>query len=71
MLTTNKWMIGHTFGASGMLNVEMAILMMQHQQFIGVPFASIQQSNRKSIKKVLINAVGFGGNAVSILLSKD
>lgn len=71
MLTTNKWKIGHTFGASGMLNVEMAILMMQYQQFIGVPFASIQQSNRKSIKKVLINAVGFGGNAVSILLSKD
>ena len=71
MLTTNKWMIGHTFGAAGMWNVEMAILMMQHQQFIGVPLASIQQSNRKSIKKVLINAVGFGGNAVSILLSKD
>lgn len=68
MLTTNKWKIGHTFGASGMLNVEMAILMMQHQQFIGVPFASIP-SNRKKIEKVLINAVGFGGNAVSILLS--
>lgn len=71
MLTTNKWKIGHTFGASGMLNIEMAIMMIQHQQFIGVPFASIQQSNRKSIKKVLINAVGFGGNAVSVLLSKD
>jgi 3-oxoacyl-(acyl-carrier-protein) synthase len=71
MLTTNKWKIGHTFGASGMLNVEMAILMIQNQQFIGVPFASLRQSNRKSIKKVLINAVGFGGNAVSILLSKD
>lgn len=71
MLTTNKWKIGHTFGASGMLNVEMAILMMQNQQFIGVPFTSIQQTSRKSINKVLINAVGFGGNAVSILLSKD
>lgn len=70
MLTTNKWKVGHTFGASGMLNMELAILMMQHNQFIEVPFAE-KQSIRKNIKKVLINAVGFGGNAVSILLSKE
>lgn len=70
MLTTNKWKIGHTFGASGMLSIELAILMMQHNQFIEVPFAA-KQKTRKEIKKVLINAVGFGGNAVSILLSKD
>ncbi len=69
MLTTNKWKIGHTFGASGMLNLELALLMMQHNQFIPVPFAEKQQP-RKQINKVLINAVGFGGNAVSILLSK-
>jgi 3-oxoacyl-(acyl-carrier-protein) synthase len=68
MLTTNKWKIGHTFGASGMLSIEMAILMMQHQEFIGVPFAE-KQNPRKQIRKILINAVGFGGNAVSILLS--
>ena len=70
MLTTNKWKIGHTFGASGMLNIEMAILMMQHQQFIEVPFA-VKQTITKNIKKVIVNAVGFGGNAVSILLSLD
>ena len=69
MLTTNKWKVGHTFGASGMLNMELAILMMQHNQFIGVPFSEAQKP-RKEIKKVLINAVGFGGNAVSVLLSK-
>jgi 3-oxoacyl-(acyl-carrier-protein) synthase len=69
MLTTNKWKVGHTFGASGMLNIEMALLMMQHQQFIGVPFV-IEQNPRKAIRNVLINAVGFGGNAVSILVSK-
>jgi 3-oxoacyl-(acyl-carrier-protein) synthase len=69
MLTTNKWKIGHTFGASGMLNMELAILMMQQQQFIGVPFVT-EQNPRKEIRNVLLNAVGFGGNAVSILLSK-
>jgi len=69
MLTSNKWKTGHTFGASGMLSLEFAVLMMQHQQFIGVPFVA-EKNPRKEIKKVLINAVGFGGNAVSILLSK-
>jgi len=68
MLTTNKWKIGHTFGASGMLSIELAILMMQHQEFIGVPFAEVQKP-RNQIRKVLVNSVGFGGNAVSILLS--
>lgn len=70
MLTTNKWKVGHTFGASGMLNLELAIMMMNHNQFISVPFAE-PQNHRKSINKVLINAVGFGGNAVTILLSKS
>ena len=70
MLTTNKWKVGHTFGASGILSVEMALLMMQHQQFIGVPFVT-EPNPRKDIRNVLINAVGFGGNAVSILLSSS
>jgi 3-oxoacyl-(acyl-carrier-protein) synthase len=70
MLTTNKWKIGHTFGASGMLNIELAILMMQQQRFIGVPYVKAIKE-RTSIKKVLVNAVGFGGNAVSILISKS
>ncbi|MEK8179217.1 beta-ketoacyl synthase N-terminal-like domain-containing protein [Flavobacterium buctense] len=70
MLTTNKWKIGHTFGASGMLNIELALLMLQHQTFIGIPY--IEEPNpRKTIRKVLINAVGFGGNAVSVLVSKE
>ncbi|WP_413999873.1 beta-ketoacyl synthase N-terminal-like domain-containing protein [Flavobacterium sp. W1B] len=68
LLTTNKWKIGHTFGASGILSVELAIMMMQHNTFVGVPFAKAQNQT-KVIKKVLVNAVGFGGNAVSVLLS--
>ncbi|MGL2992756.1 beta-ketoacyl synthase N-terminal-like domain-containing protein [Flavobacterium sp. TSSA_36] len=68
LLTTNKWKIGHTFGASGILSVEMAILMLQHKQFISTPFFN-QTSDSRTIRKVLVNAVGFGGNAVSVLLS--
>ena len=68
LLTTNKWKIGHTFGASGMLSIEMAILMLQNQTFIGVPFAEAK-TEKKPLKKIMVNAVGFGGNAVSVLLS--
>ncbi|MBR9913208.1 MAG: beta-ketoacyl synthase [Algicola sp.] len=67
-LTTNKWKIGHSLGASGLFSVEMAILMLQHQKFIPVPY--LKSVAPKHIKYILINAVGFGGNAVSILLSK-
>ncbi len=66
-LTTNKWKIGHTFGASGILSLELATLMLKHQEFIPVPYMSYE-SIPKKMKKIIVNAVGFGGNAVSILL---
>ena len=69
MLTTNKWKIGHTFGASGMLNLELALLMLQHQTFIGIPYAP-ETHPRPQLRNILINAVGFGGNAVSVLVAK-
>ena len=69
-LTSNKWIIGHSLGASGGMSLEMAILMMKNQHFIEVPFGSFKKKPEQ-IKKVLVNAVGFGGNAVSVLLSLD
>ena len=69
-LTTNKWKIGHTFGASGMLSVELAILMIQHQKFISIPYLD-EEKQPAQLKNILVNAVGFGGNAVSILLTRD
>lgn len=68
LLTSNKWKVGHTFATSGMLSLELAILMLEKQQFIGVPYTD-NKSKVKSVNKILINAVGFGGNAVSILIS--
>lgn len=70
LLTSNKWKIGHTFGASGLLSLEMALLMLQQQRFFEIPYIDNQSAPEKPIEKIMINAVGFGGNAVSILLSK-
>jgi 3-oxoacyl-(acyl-carrier-protein) synthase len=68
-LTSNKWCIGHTFGASGLMSVDLAIRMIQNNQFVGVPYIEYQNVP-KQVKTVLVNSVGFGGNAVSILISK-
>jgi len=67
-LTSNKWKIGHTFGASGLLSAELALLMMQQQEFIPIPYLKNEKIPKK-IQKVMVNAVGFGGNAVSVLFS--
>lgn len=67
LITSNKWKIGHTFGASGALSLELALLMLEHQTFIGTPFERVILPQR--IKTILVNAMGFGGNAVSVILS--
>ena len=68
LLTSNKWKIGHTFGASGLMSVEFAVLMLQNQTFVGTPFHDdfIQKT---TLKKIMVNSVGFGGNAVSVVIS--
>ncbi|WP_299225307.1 beta-ketoacyl synthase N-terminal-like domain-containing protein [uncultured Psychroserpens sp.] len=67
-LTTNKWKAGHSLGASGLLSIEMAIMMLKNQEFISIPY--LNNEIPKHLKNILVNAVGFGGNAVSVLLSK-
>ena len=71
LLTSNKWKIGHTFGASGLFSVEMAVLILQYQYFIDVPFIQLNKNIDRPLRKILINAVGFGGNAVSVLVERD
>jgi len=70
-ITTNKWLIGHTLGASGALSLHYGLYIMQHQQFALLPFPTLlpkQVSYRFS--RIMVNAAGFGGNAASIILSR-
>jgi 3-oxoacyl-(acyl-carrier-protein) synthase len=69
LLTTNKWKIGHTFGASGLLSLKLAVQMLQHQTYVGIPYLE-EKTRSQKLRNILVNAVGFGGNAVSILISK-
>ncbi|WP_239021025.1 beta-ketoacyl synthase N-terminal-like domain-containing protein [Pontibacter arcticus] len=68
-ITTNKWLTGHTLGASGGLSVEFALHILRHQKFPAPSYpTSIQATAPASINRVLVNAAGFGGNAASIVL---
>ena len=66
-VTSNKWKVGHSFAASGILSLQMAVLMLKNQQFIPVPFSEYKKQPEK-LEHILVNSVGFGGNAVSILI---
>jgi 3-oxoacyl-(acyl-carrier-protein) synthase len=66
-VTNNKWKIGHSFGASAAMSMEMAMLMLKKQVFYPLPYISHALVPKK-LERILVNSVGFGGNAVSILL---
>jgi len=70
LLTSNKWCIGHTFAASGMMSVEMAVLMLRHNAFIENPYYQNAASQPEQLETIMVNAVGFGGNAVSVILKR-
>jgi 3-oxoacyl-(acyl-carrier-protein) synthase len=69
-LISTKHLSGHTFGASGALSLELAILMLQKQQSVLLPYPSVGGKNLNKLDHVMVNSTGFGGNAVSIILSK-
>jgi 3-oxoacyl-(acyl-carrier-protein) synthase len=69
-LISTKFATGHSFGASGALSLELAILMLKKNKLIKFPYESLDNGEPKSVNTIMINATGFGGNAVSIILSK-
>ncbi len=67
-LTTTKWATGHTFGASGPLAL-VAGLAMLGQEVLYPPYRDVLASRISLPRSVLVNATGFGGNAVSVLVA--
>ncbi len=70
VMASNKWFVGHTFGASAALSLEYALLIIEHDDFVDFPYGVTFQNRRRPIRRVMVNAAGFGGNAASIVVSK-
>lgn len=70
VLISNKWFIGHTFGASAALSLEYALLILAEDDYVDFPYPVTFENHRRPIRRIMINAAGFGGNAASLIVSK-
>ncbi|WP_020567948.1 beta-ketoacyl synthase N-terminal-like domain-containing protein [Neolewinella persica] len=68
-ITSFKWATGHTFGASGPLAISAALGILEHRACPPIPYASDCFPTR-TIERILINATGFGGNVVSLMVGR-
>lgn len=69
-LLNNKWQLGHTLGASGALSMELALRALWSEQPIGIAPYLPHGGPWDVPATILINAQGFGGNAISVLLQR-
>jgi 3-oxoacyl-(acyl-carrier-protein) synthase len=67
-----KWKIGHLLGASSALSIELALLILGEKVKIELPYPTFQKGKKppSAVQYILVNSLGFGGNAVCIILSK-
>ncbi|WP_223816200.1 beta-ketoacyl synthase N-terminal-like domain-containing protein [Adhaeribacter rhizoryzae] len=69
-LTSNKWLIGHTLGASAAFSLEYAIHLLQHLAPLSFPYPCFLNNKPfTAVNRILILAAGFGGNAAAVILS--
>ena len=69
VLTSNKWILGHTLGASGVLGIEYALFILRHQRWVEYPYPVGFKNEPRPIATVMVNSVGFGGNAGSVVVA--
>ncbi len=73
-LCNNKWILGHSLGASSSLNLAMALEMLKKGSIFKLPYLENALVNprgdQRIPKRIMVNATGFGGNAVSLLIEK-
>jgi 3-oxoacyl-(acyl-carrier-protein) synthase len=68
-ITSLKWATGHTFGASGPLAISAALGVLAHHACPPLPYSADCNPTR-AIDQILINATGFGGNVVSLMVGR-
>jgi 3-oxoacyl-(acyl-carrier-protein) synthase len=70
VLTSNKWLLGHTLGAAGVLALEYALFILRTQHWVEYPYPVAFTNPTRQIRSVMVNSVGFGGNAGSLILTR-
>jgi 3-oxoacyl-(acyl-carrier-protein) synthase len=80
-ITASKWSVGHTLGASGLVDLMSAIACIKKQEAFPIKglnslehlkVNSYLTSNiKKEINSVLISSLGFGGTNAALLLNRS
>ncbi len=70
ILTSNKWLLGHTLGAAGVLAIEYALCILRTQHWVEYPYPVPFTNHARQVRSVMVNSVGFGGNAASLVLAR-
>ncbi|TNE30489.1 MAG: hypothetical protein EP346_03650 [Bacteroidetes bacterium] len=65
-VTSSKYLTGHCFGSSGPVSIWMAIQMMKNNRWMRPDWAP--QHEPETLNRIIVNAVGFGANAVSLAI---
>ena len=69
VITTNKWLLGHTLGASGALSLQYGMHLLREKLIPALPYQNqLVSGSPASFRRVMINAAGFGGNAASVVI---
>jgi 3-oxoacyl-[acyl-carrier-protein] synthase II len=69
---STKHLTGHTYGASGMVSLGLAAALLSGHGWPGFPYDNRGLSDKglPSGSAILVNAAGFGGNAISVLINR-
>ncbi|MEO0403434.1 MAG: beta-ketoacyl synthase N-terminal-like domain-containing protein [Bacteroidota bacterium] len=67
---SNKWAFGHTFGASGVFNLIWACSLLNGWQPQIPDSHKHAHPKTKSPEAIMVNAVGFGGSAISMVVER-
>ncbi len=68
-LCSTKHLTGHTYGASGMISLATAQVLLSEGGWSGFPYpARVAPLPFEAPKTLMINTAGFGGNAISIVV---
>lgn len=66
----NKWKIGHTLGASAGLSLVLALQILAAQELPAPPAYLAPPLRPPRLENIMVNGMGFGGNAISLIVQR-
>jgi 3-oxoacyl-(acyl-carrier-protein) synthase len=69
-ITSTKWKTGHMLGASGLMSLEMGCYGLKRATSCNIPYIHARDERVGPLNSFMVNSIGFGGNAISLIIAK-